>query len=153
MCVNLKFKDGNSIHSSLYTYLCIAICISADGCIFYSSPWLPYWPKQRQILQKRALIATRLVATPSFELDFHWDQTNKMGILNFWVEKWWISEMSYFSNWWKVICFLPNFQGSTIFFMFHAHENQAQMMGWYGCRDTRRDHWVRPSMYYRLISE
>ena len=28
---------------------------------FYSSPWLPYWPKQRQILWKRALIAARLV--------------------------------------------------------------------------------------------
>ena len=31
--VNLKFKHGNLINSSLYTYLCIAICISADRCI------------------------------------------------------------------------------------------------------------------------
>ena len=28
---------------------------------FYRSPRLPHWPKQRQILQKRALIASRLV--------------------------------------------------------------------------------------------
>ena len=26
--VNLKFKDGNSINRSLYTYVCIAICIA-----------------------------------------------------------------------------------------------------------------------------
>ena len=31
--VNLKFKDHNSIDASLNTFLCIAICISADGCI------------------------------------------------------------------------------------------------------------------------
>ena len=71
--VNLKFKDHNSIDASLYTYLCIAICIviciSADGCIlwqayirFYSSLQLPDWPKQRQISQKRALILTLFVA-------------------------------------------------------------------------------------------
>ena len=43
--VNLEIKDCNSIETLLYTYLCIALCISADGCIswqawvmFYSSP-------------------------------------------------------------------------------------------------------------------
>ena len=31
--VNLKFKERYFIDASLYTYLCIAICISADVCI------------------------------------------------------------------------------------------------------------------------
>ena len=72
--VNLKFKDRNMIHAILYTYLCIAICIarciSADGWIlwqaqlmFYSSPWLPDWPKQRQILWKRANIPICLIGS------------------------------------------------------------------------------------------
>ena len=39
--VNLKFKDRNLIDASLYTYLCTAICIatciSADGCILWQA--------------------------------------------------------------------------------------------------------------------
>ena len=66
--VTQKIKDCYSIDTSPYTYPCIMICSSADGCIlwealirFYSSLWLPDWPKQKPISQKRALIATRLV--------------------------------------------------------------------------------------------
>ena len=70
--VNQKFKERNSIDTSPYTCpcikICITICLLADGCIlwqawiwFYSSSQLPYWLKKGQILQKRALIATRLV--------------------------------------------------------------------------------------------
>ena len=39
--VNLRFKDHNSINTLLYiaqrTYLCIAICISADGCVLWQT--------------------------------------------------------------------------------------------------------------------
>ena len=56
--VNLNFKDHDLIDLSLYAYLCIAICIAIcvlmEGCtlwqayvMFYSSPRLPDWPKQR----------------------------------------------------------------------------------------------------------
>ena len=35
---------------------------------FVTGPWLLYWPKQRQILQKIALIATRLVSPIKYEV-------------------------------------------------------------------------------------
>ena len=35
--VNLEIKDCNSIETLLYTYLCIALCISADGCILWQA--------------------------------------------------------------------------------------------------------------------
>ena len=35
--VNLKFKDSNSIDKSLFTYLCMVIWISADGCILWQA--------------------------------------------------------------------------------------------------------------------
>ena len=35
--VNLKFKDCKSMDASLYTYLCLAICISVDGCILWQA--------------------------------------------------------------------------------------------------------------------
>ena len=67
--VNLKCKDRNLINAMFYTYLrlaiCIGICISDDGWIlwraqfmFYSSPQLLDWPKQRQIFRKRAFWLT-----------------------------------------------------------------------------------------------
>ena len=71
---HVVYWDHNWIDTSPYTYpccirICIMTCISADGCIlwqaqviFYSSPRLPDWPKQRQISQKRALIPTHLVS-------------------------------------------------------------------------------------------
>ena len=59
--VNLKFKDHNSIDTSLYTYLCIAICIaiciSVDECILSGQN------KGRYVSQKRALSPTCLVGT------------------------------------------------------------------------------------------
>ena len=33
----LKLKDCKLIVASLYTYLCTAICISADGCILWKA--------------------------------------------------------------------------------------------------------------------
>jgi hypothetical protein len=56
--VNQKFKDCNSIDASPFTkyvhQLMGVFCAGSN----YSSPQMPDWPKQRQILQKRALIAT-----------------------------------------------------------------------------------------------
>ena len=56
LLVNLKFKDRFSIDASADIHIPIHV-------MFYSSPPLPDWPKQRQILRIRALIPAHLIAT------------------------------------------------------------------------------------------
>ena len=71
--VNLKFEDHYLIDASLYTYLCIticiAICISADGCTLWqrklgSTAALDFGTGQRQILKKSSYSYSSCLMVP-----------------------------------------------------------------------------------------